>query len=272
MRLKQISTFTANSSFKSLMTSFSLVFFPHFILSLLVPFFIQTENLKVPDYAGERMEYSLKAGAFNVGKLDIEFRNDTMNCPAYIICNARSTGAITIIKNVHYMFDACMDTSTGHAIKSSRIIREGNHYDYDQVRYNRKARSDSALAILATKDTLVISKEAYDILVAFFQFRKNYIHPDLKENSFIRLKTFFVDTPWDLNIRYAGKEAIKTEYGTVTCYKFFPQTMVSHYFKTTEDITIWVTANKSLIPVKFEARMKVATFTADLQNYVLPKK
>ncbi|QQS51711.1 MAG: DUF3108 domain-containing protein [Bacteroidota bacterium] len=254
------------------MTFLKLAFFSLFILPLYILAFSQTKNLKVPDYTGERMEYNLKAGAFNVGKLDIEFRDDTMNCPAYIICNARSSGMVTIVKDVHYMFDACMDTANGHAIKSSRRIREGNHTDYDLVNYNRIARKDSVLAILKTKDTLVIAKDAYDILVAFFQFRKNYINPELVENSFIHLNTFFVDTTWGLNIRYGGKEVVKTTYGTVTCYKFFPQTMVSRYFKTTNDMTIWVTANKSLIPVKFEARMKIATFTAELEKYVLPKK
>jgi hypothetical protein len=46
-----------------------------------------------------------------------------------------------------------------------------------------------------------------------------------------------------------------------------PETMVGRYFKTTEDMSMWVTANRHLVPVKFEVRLKIATLVAEIDTY-----
>jgi hypothetical protein len=242
------------------------------LFQLALASFCQPQELVVPDYFGEKIEYSLKVGFFQVGKVDIAFSGDSSDCGAYVICNARSTGLVNFVKDVHYRFDACLDTTTGYASQSSRKIKEGNYHDYDEVYYDRSTRSDSTIVITEDKDTLIVPKDVYDILVAFFQFRKNFIHPSLEPGNMIRIKTFFVDEEWDLNIKYAGKETIKTQLGKAKCYKFLPETEVGRYFKTKEDLTLWVTANKNLIPVKIDAKMKVGTFSADIVSYRKPTR
>jgi hypothetical protein len=227
----------------------------------------QKVNLDVPDYFGERISYSLKVGFLQVGEVDINFEAATNNCDAYIVCNAYSTGLVSFLKDIHYKFDACLDTSNGHALKSSRTIKEGSYNDYDEVFYDRITRPDSTIVTTESNDTVIIPNHVYDILVAFYQFRKNYIHSGLEEGDMINIETFFVDSEWDLDIKYVGKEKVNTNLGTAKCYKFMPRTEVGKFFKTEEDMVMWVTANKYLIPVKIQVKLKVGTLTADIISY-----
>ena len=249
-----------------------------FLKILIVPFLIFTPlrgkdiEHNVPDYFGEKIVYTLKAGIFQIGVVEIEFLPDANGCGAYILCNARSTGVVNFLKDVHYKFDVCMDSSNGMAIKSSRYIKEGNYTDTDQVFYNRRHLSDSVLAITEDADSTVIGQDVHDILLAFFQFRKNYINASLQIDTTYQLKTFFVDEEWDLNIKYGGKEKIKTKLGEANCHKFLPETEVGRYFKTREDMRFWVTSNKYLIPLLIEVKMKIATFTAEIESYQRPYK
>jgi hypothetical protein len=248
----------------------------NFLLFIFIAFqfqgFAQKNKLAVPDYYGESMEYILRAGVFPIGRVDILFRGDSVGCGAYLECNARSTGLVNFIKDVKYVFTACVDTTTGFTINGSRDIKEGSFIDLDKVYYDRKSRKDSTIAITEDNDSIVVPKDIYDVFFAFYQFRRNFIYPDMPIGTVIHFKTFFVDYEWDLFIKYAGKEIIETKYGEVNCYKFLPRTEVGTYFKTSEDLAIWVTTNKYLMPVKFEAKLRVATLHADIENYTMANK
>jgi hypothetical protein len=232
----------------------------------------QSKKIVLPDYYGEKITYSLKVGVFQVGEVLLTFTGDTLGCDAYLYCSAKSTGLVKILKDVQYTFDAYVDTSMGSAYRSTRIIREGEFTDYDEVIYDRESRADSMIVVTEDMDTLIVAKDISDILVAFFLFRRNYIKSSLKVNSVTHFNTYFVDKEWELNIKYAGKEKVETALGTANCFKFLPETEVGRYFDSTDDMSMWVTANKWLIPVKFEANLKVGTLRADIVSYKKPKK
>jgi hypothetical protein len=113
----------------------------------------------------------------------LPFQAIPLDCGAYVICNARSTGLVNFVKDVHYRFDACFDTTTGYASQSSRKIKEGNYHDYDEVYYDRSTRSDSTIVITEDKDTLIVPKDVYDILVAFFSLEKTLFIQALSQET-----------------------------------------------------------------------------------------
>lgn len=232
----------------------------------------QDKSKSLPDYYGEHIRYELKVGFFQIGEVDISFRGDSIGCGAYVSSFARSTGVVSFLKDVRYDFDACVDTTTGYTTVSRRWIKEGDFVDYDEVHYNRLVMPDSTQIITEDFDTLMVTAEIYDILFAFFEFRKNHISTDMMIGDTTRLHTFFVDKEWDLDIVYGGEEIIKTAVGTANCYVFHPSTEPGKYFKNTDDMTIWVTANRHHIPLRIEARMKLATFTAEIVEYKKDRK
>lgn len=254
---------------KPFILRFSLVLVFSASLVNLLP---QKRNTKVPDYRHEKMHYNLKLGFFTIGEANVEFVT-SMTCKgAKINAEAKSSGFVKIIKDVHYKFESCMDTLTGLPSVASRRIIEDDFSSLNTVEYFHKLRSDSSVVYSTQTDSLVVPKNIFDILTGFYHFRANGISNDLPKGHVDTVTTFFIDEVWDLIIRFAGEETIKTKYGMVKCLKFMPVTEVGRFFKTTDDMSIWVTKAGKNIPVRLEVDLKVGSLVADLESYQAPGK
>ena len=81
------------------------------------------------------------------------------------------------------------------------------------------------------------------------------------------ISAFLDDELIPLNIKYLGKEKLKTKLGTFNCIKFAPMLQEGRIFKDSEDMTIWVTDDKNLIPVRAQANILVGSIKMDLTGY-----
>jgi hypothetical protein len=229
------------------------------------------EAKEIPCYPGELMSYDLRMGLITLGKAEISFASDSIDCGAFIYVSAKSVGFAKFIKDIEYTFNACMDQNTGLPKTSTRIIREAEYTNNNIVYYYHNLRPDSSIVYSNTIDSLVVPKDIFDILTGFYHFRTNYLNPGTGNFGTVIIKTFFIDAIWDLTIRYAGKETIETKYGKKECLKIMPVTQVGKFFDSTDDMTIWVTNDKQMIPVKIYVDLKVGSLTADLVKYKAPR-
>ncbi len=247
-----------------------VLLFLSFIQLSLSAAFPQDTN-EIPYYPGERMSYNLRMGLITLGEAEISFVSDSISCGSFIHASAKSVGIARFIKDIEYTFNACMDPNTGLPKTSTRIIREGEYTNNNIVYYYHNLRPDSSIVYSKKIDSLVVPKDIFDILTGFYHFRSNYLKPGTDNFGTVVIKTFFIDAIWDLTIRYAGKETIETKYGKKECLKIMPVTKVGAFFTSTDDMTIWVTNDKQMIPVKIYVDMKVGSLTADLVKYKAPR-
>lgn len=231
----------------------------------------QPAPVKVPYYPGEEMNYSLHMGFLSLGKATIAFYTDSINCGSFIRVNARSTGFAKLIKNIRYDFGSCIDPSTGLPYIATRIVREGERYNESEVYYFHDLRPDSSIVYGKAIDSIVVRKNIYDILSAFYFYRANYLSGNMETVNEITLTTFFINEVWDLTIRYDGTETIKTLFGKKDCLRLMPVTEVGPYFRNNDDMTVWVTNDENKIPVKIYVDLKVGSITADLVDYNSPE-
>ena len=117
----------------------------------------------------------------------------------------------------------------------------------------------------------VVPKDIYDLLTAYFCFRKNYIPLSVKTRQDAVIKIYIADTIWDLRIRYAGRETIKTQFGKIECLKYIPSTVAGNFFKNEDDMTVWFTDDTNHIPVRLRLNLIVGSVTGDLVKYQKPK-
>lgn len=225
---------------------------------------------KVPYYPGEEMNYLLHMGFLSLGRANIAFKTDSLNCDSYLHVDAGSTGFAKFIKNIHYEFGSCIDPSTGRPFFATSAVREGNYYLETEYRFDHFSRPDSSIVYSEAFDSLAVKKNIFDLISAFYYFRSNYASENMTNIKSVTFTTFCEDITWDLTIRYAGKETIKTMFGPKECLIFMPVTEVGVYFRTTDDMTIWVTNDQKKIPVKMHVDLKVGSITADLFNYHSP--
>ena len=84
-----------------------------------------------------------------------------------------------------------------------------------------------------------------------------------KENDKIPINLVLDGEIHDLYIRYKGKEVIKNKDGkSYRCLKFTPLLVDGTVFNKGEDMTVWVTDDKSRIPIVVEAKILVGSVKA----------
>lgn len=243
-----------------------------FIVSLIFIIFIlysfsEKNNSETTYFPNESVEFSLKYGIFKVGEAHLDFSLDQKCNGAFIHANAETSGLLKLFKDIHFRYECCMDTLTGLPISDSRILIEDDYVDINTVYYDHKSREDSSLIYSKKTDTLVVPKNIYDLLSGFYHYRINHLGENLTLNYTVSTTTFFIDTIWDLTIRYCGKEIINTNYGPLECLKVKPVTIKGHFFKTTDAMTIWFANDGNYIPVKFTIDLKLGTLYGDISNY-----
>ena len=237
------------------------------ILLFSLPGMGQDNKRKVPAYVGEELEYIISYGFVNSGAAKMVFDYDSISGNYHIKAAARTIGLANIIYRILDVYECYLDTLTGLPVKAIRNIREGNYRNYNEVIFDHSSRQDSCIIHSQRSGTKAVDKNILDILSGFYEVRKNYISPDLKEGDLIIIRTYFTDEIWDLKVRYMGKETIRTKYGKVRCLKFNPVTEVGRAFKTEEDMTVWFSDDKNNIPVKIRVELRLGSFKVSLSGY-----
>ena len=227
----------------------------------------QVNSSEVKDYCGESMSYRMKYGIFNIGRGTISCFTDPEGNVGQIRAEAHSTGWIKIFKDLSYCYESSMDLNTGLPNLAIINLKDRRYHVYYEVSFDHKTRTDSAIVISQISGQHVLSKNIFDILTGFYHFRNCYLDENKVIGEEAVIKTFFTDELWDLRIRYAGEETIKTKYSHIECYQYNPITVAGRYFKHDDDMSIWFSKNDKHIPVRIRANLKFGSIVLDCVEY-----
>ncbi len=241
---------------------FSIIYFQYI--------FSQKNNIEIPYYPNEVVEYSLKYGIFNIGEAHLEFGYNQKCKGAFIQAYVKSSGLMKLINDIHLRYECCMDTVTGLPISDSRILIEGDYVNINTVFYDHYTYENFSLIYSKKTDTLFCPKYIYDILSGFYLYRANFLSDNLPLNHTYSITLFFIDEIWDLKIIYCGAETRNTIYGPIECIKVQPVTIIGHFFRTTNAMSIWFTNNGKYIPVEFSTNFRFGTLHGYIANYKKP--
>jgi len=230
----------------------------------------QDAGFKVPYYSGEKINYNLKYGIFNIGSASISSLLDPKGETCIIKAEAKSAKWMRIFKDLDYRFECSMDMTTGLPNTAIRSLRDGRYNLYNEVIFDRYSRSDSTIVLSQMSGEHIVAKNIYDILTGFYHFRMNFLKESAISGEEVVISTFFTDELWDLRIRYAGEETIKTDNGELACYKFNPVTVIGRFFHHDNDMAVWFTEDDTSIPVKIELNLILGSIKGELSEYQNP--
>jgi len=228
---------------------------------------IHAQDGDIPDYIGEKLEYSIFYSFIRAGTATMSFQEDSLSGNYYIKMDSRTVGIANTLYRIRDIYECTMDPLTGYPLKAIRNIREGRYRAYNEVEYDHHIREDSTVVNSQKSGVVVVPKEIYDILSAFYLLRKKCISGSLQKGDTIFIKAYFTDEVFDLNIRYIGKENIKTEFGKIKCHKFNPVTEVGRAFETEDDMSIWFTNDLNFLPVKVRLELRIGSVRVELVDF-----
>jgi hypothetical protein len=89
----------------------------------------------------------------------------------------------------------------------------------------------------------------------------------MKKGDVLRTVTFFDEELFPFEIRFKGTEVIKSKYGKIRCYRFDPVVEPGRMFESEDDMTIWISADRNLIPIKVKFNLVVGSLHMELTEY-----
>lgn len=214
--------------------------------------------------SGEQLKYLVHFGFIDggVGSLVVEEIDLNGRKIHHARAIGKSVGVADKLFKVRDIYETFMDANTGLPVKAIRDISEDTYKFYDEVLYNRKDN----FIVSKRKGKVSVPDKTLDILSAFYYARRTSFS-DLKKEDIITLDTWFDDGIFTLQIRYKGTETIKTKFGKVNCHKFSPVVEPGRIFDTENDVTIWISNDNNLLPVRIQFDLIVGSLKCDLIEY-----
>lgn len=214
---------------------------------------------------GEKLEYVLRYGFITGGTAALELNDSVYEKLRlfHLKATAKTTGIADKIFKVKDIYESYFDKITGLPLLAIQNIREGKSYKYyNEVRYYRKNNT-----VISSKSGLHNVKEnMLDIISAFYYIRRMDFSKS-KNGDVYKFFTFFSDEEFPFEIRFRGREEVKTEWGKVKCIKFAPVVEPGRVFKSKDDMLIWYTDDANKIPVKITFELIVGHVTVELTNF-----
>ena len=148
-------------------------------------------------------------------------------------------------------------------LKAIRDIREGNYTRYNEVYFNLE---DSTLYSLLSDSVIKVPPHILDMVTALY-FVRALDYKNLNPGDSLKIITFFDNEIFPFPLRYKGKELIKTRLGKFQCLRFDPVVGTGRIFESEDDMTIWISDDKNLIPMRVRFDLIVGSIKCDLSGY-----
>jgi hypothetical protein len=182
----------------------------------------------------------------------------------------RTTGAAAAFAKINDRWITYVDSSTGYPFRFVRELQENNYSKEELTEFDR-TNSTAVVSNKTEKDEYNVTThnttpDAYDMVSAYLHLHSIKFNK-LVKNDTIRINVFLEDSTFRFQIRYLGKEKIKTKYGKRHSYKISPIMPENSIFSKEEAIICWLSADNDKIPLKLRAKLVLGAIEMDLENY-----
>lgn len=253
-----------------------------FLIILLISVFYHingTAQLNVdelPFKHGEELKYRVHYGLINAGEATITIDNKfhTIKGSECFRVNVygRTTGAFDWVIRVRDTWRTYIDKNTLAPAKFVRHIEEGNYYTQEIIHFDHQRLK--AHVKETKREGRVKRDQEYDIfnftqdIVSGFYFIRTLDLSAMDVGHLIPVNAFFEDSTYVAQIKYLGKETIKTKFGKKKSYVFTPIIPDNEFFEHGENtILVYFSADRNKIPLKIKAQLFIGSVECDIKGY-----
>ncbi|MEM6525980.1 MAG: DUF3108 domain-containing protein [Bacteroidota bacterium] len=225
---------------------------------------------------GEMLEYKVSFGIFNIGEAQMTiddkfYRINNRECYKVDIYG-KTTGMVDWVANVNDHWGAYVDSTALVPHISYRKIREGKYKKDEVVRFDHRVNlieakvKNKKTGEFKEPKVYVAPKGVRDMLAGYLYLRTIDFN-SLKKNEVFTMTGFFEDEFYELDIRYKGKEKIKTKAGKFMSIKLEPLMPKNDLFDGEDSILAWISDDENKIPLKVQAKMFIGNTGVELKKY-----
>lgn len=218
-----------------------------------------------PFRAGEKLTYIVKFGPIVGGSASLVLKQTTYNNRQvfYAAGEGKTVGLAEKLYSVKDVFESYFDMNSLLPYKAIRDVKEGNYRKHDEAIFNQSANT----VYSTRKDTVFqVPRHTLDMVSLLYYIRSLDLK-NLQPGSVLHTVTFFDEALFPFDIRYVGKEEVKTRHGRIRCYRFDPVVEPGRMFESEDDMTIWISDDRNMVPVKVRFDLLVGSLHVELGEY-----
>ena len=214
---------------------------------------------------GERLEYLIHYGFIDAGNAVLEVKNGAAingRATYKIVGTGKSLGSFDWFFKVRDHYETHLDVA---GIFPHRFIRECDeggykiHQDYTFYQDRRGYKDRLGKTYLAP--------DFIQDMISAFYYARTIDFSNAKYGDIFTIQTLVDDEYYPLKIKFTGREEISLKSGKYRCLKFAPVVQKGRVFKKEEDLSVWITDDKNLIPVLAQAKILVGSIKMELIQY-----
>jgi Protein of unknown function (DUF3108) len=221
---------------------------------------------------GEHIEYRVHYGIINAAEAIVHVDNKIQkvnNRPCYNVkVVGKTTGAFDLVSKVRDTWQSFIDTTALVPQQFYTNKREGGYRNVEKVIFDHENEVANRFDLDNTheKNTYKVPKNIQDVVSGYYYLR-TIDFTNMKIGQAIFVKAFFEGEIFDMRMKYAGKDKVKTKFGTSKVIKINPILPKNSFFEDENSIRIWVSDDANKIPIKVEVDLKIGAISMDIKKY-----
>lgn len=224
------------------------------------------------EVARYRVHYGFITAGEAVMRIDSQI-HEVNKRPCYKIdVFGRTTGLADKIFGVKNNWGTYLDTAAVVPHKAYRYIREGSYRRNEIVHFEqlekqvRVNRIDKANQKIKRIDRYEVPANVQD-LVSGYYFLRTLDYTQYQEGDIIKVDAFFDDEVFNFEMRFLGREDLKTRLGEQKAVVLQPIMPDNKIFSGKDAIRVWISDDKHKIPLKIKAEMVVGSVELDIKEF-----
>ena len=225
---------------------------------------------------GEKLTFKLYYSSFMTGNVTAGIMTSEINKKKYLVRGdttlyvkvvGETKGAFNWFFKVHDVYQTFIDEKLLVPRYFRQRIKEG---DYEASRdvhfFHEKGKAYYINNKNNHSDTVPIGYNVQDLISAIY-YARTFNADTLKINDRISIPFFLDDSVYNTQLKYVGKESVKTSLGTVRCLKFNPSVLTGGVFKEDNKLIVYISDDKNHLPVLAESEVMVGKVKIELIKY-----
>lgn len=226
--------------------------------------------------ASEKLEYDIYyylAGIWvTAGEVEFTVNAVNKNDKSYLqyYATGQSLPKYDWFYKVRDTYEAIAETETLLPVAFRRNVNEGNTYIREKYFFDQKNNKVFTTRKMGKKedtvqDTIYYSGCSWDVLSIIY-YARNLDFSNSKKGSKFAIKIFLDNEEHQSFIEFLGTEKLKFAGTEIECYKFSPLLIEGTIFNSGKGMTVWVTADKNMLPLLIETPILIGSIKARLRS------
>lgn len=214
---------------------------------------------------GELLKYRIHYGFIDAGEATIEIKEEEHNIGGknafHVLGLGYSKNTFDWFFRVRDRYETYIDPEAMAPLVFIRRVDEGGYIINQNMVFNHeKKKVDSDGKIFD------IPENVQDMISAFY-YARCIDFSNAKTGDIFTIPSFVDNEYFPLQIKFVGRESIKSDIGKIKCLKFRPVLQKGRIFKNEEDLKVWISDDGNRIPIRAQADILFGSLKIDLSDY-----